>query len=95
MAQISNLSPQNDNWGLISYRKVGHVGDEDVDLYNLLDAGTSSCENSLQVLDAGGSLLLDGTLNQVALDITGDLAGAVDGGWGLDSVGLNTDLCSG
>lgn len=80
---------------LISYRKVGHVGDEDVDLDNLLDAGTSSCENSLQVLDAGGSLLLDGTLNQVALDITRDLARAVDGGRGLDGVGLCIQLCSG
>lgn len=68
---------------------MGHVGKEDVDFHDFLNTRTSSCENSLQVLDASGSLLLDGTLNQVTLDITGDLARAVDGSWGLDGVRLD------
>lgn len=73
-----------------TYGKVVHVGEEDVDLDDLLDAGAGRGEDGLQVLDARGRLLLDGALGQVAVDIPGDLAGAVDGGWGLDGVGLDS-----
>lgn len=70
------------------YREVGHVGDEDVDLDDLLDAGAGGGQDSLEVADTGSGLLLDGALDQVALGITGDLAGAVDGSRCLDGVGL-------
>lgn len=69
--------------------KVGHVGQEDVDLDDLGNAGAGLGEDSLQVGNGGGSLLLDGALNQLASRIAGDRARAVDGGGGLDGLGLD------
>lgn len=37
---------------LVHGGKVGHVGDEDIDLDDVLDGGASSLEDGLQVLDA-------------------------------------------
>lgn len=65
-----------------------HVGKEDVDLDHLLDSGAGSGEHSLEVLDASTGLLLDGTLDKVALSVQGDLAGTVDGAGSLDGLGL-------
>ena len=73
---------------LVSYSKVGHVGNEDIDLDNLLNGGTGLLEDSLEVGNASGSLLLDRALDKVALGVTGDLAGAVDGRGGFDGLGL-------
>ena len=67
----------------------GHVGQEDVDLDDLLDAGAGVGEDGLQVLDAGRRLLADGALDEVPLRVGGDLAGAVDGRRGLDGVRLH------
>lgn len=67
----------------------GHVGQEDVDLDDLLDAGAGSREDRLQVLDAGGRLLADGALDEVPLRVRGDLPRAVDGRRGLDGVRLH------
>lgn len=72
----------------MSYSKVGHVGNEDIDLDNLLNGGTGLLEDSLEIGNASGSLLLDRALDKVALGVTGDLAGAVDGRGGLDGLGL-------
>lgn len=72
----------------LTYSKVGHVSDEDVDLDNLLNSGSSSSQDGLEVLDARSRLLLDGALHQVTLSITGNLAGTVDGAGGLNGLGL-------
>lgn len=71
-----------------AHGKVGHVGQEGVDLDDLADGRAGLLEDGLEVGDAGGRLLLDGALDQVALGVAGDLAGAVDGGGGLDGLGL-------
>ena len=71
-----------------AHGKVGHVSQEGVDLDDLLDGRAGLLEDGLEVGNAGGRLLLDGALDQVALGIAGDLAGAVDGGGGLDGLGL-------
>ena len=71
-----------------TYGKVGHVGDEDINLDNLLNRRAGLLQDGLQVLDAGGGLLLDRTFDEIALYVTGDLAGAVDGGLSLDGLGL-------
>lgn len=68
--------------------EVGHVGQEGIDLDHLLDGRAGLLEDSLEVGNASGSLLLDGALDQVALGIAGNLARAVDGGGGLDGLGL-------
>lgn len=72
----------------VTHRKVSHIRDEDVDLDDLLDTGASSREDSLQVLDARSRLLLNGTIDQVALGVTRNLAGAVNSGGGLDGLRL-------
>ncbi len=71
-----------------AHGKVGHVGQEGIDLDHLLDGRASLLEDGLEVADASGRLLLDGALNQVALDIAGDLTRAVDGSGRLDGLGL-------
>lgn len=71
-----------------THSKVGHVGQEGVDLDHLLDGRASLLKDGLEVANAGSRLLLDGALNQIALGIAGDLARAVDGGGGLDGLGL-------
>lgn len=87
--QYLDVVPSSYNlWRVTTYDEVGHVGDEDVHLDDLLDAGAGGGEHGLQVLDTGGRLLLNGALNQVTLGIAGDLAGAVNGRRGLDGVGL-------
>lgn len=69
-----------------TYSKVAHVSKEGVDLDDLLDGGASGLEDSLEVLDAGSGLLLDGTLDKVAVRVAGNLARAVYGSRGLDGV---------
>lgn len=71
-----------------THSKVTHVGQEGVDLDHFLDGRASLLENGLEVGDAGGSLLLDGPFNEVALGVAGDLARAIDGGGRLDGLGL-------
>jgi len=71
------------------YSKVVHVSEEGVDLDDLLNRRAGLLENGLEVTDACSSLLLDGSLDQVTLRVTGDLAGAVDGSGGLDGLGLD------
>lgn len=73
---------------MTTHREVAHVGDEDVHLDDLLDTGAGGGEYRLKVLNASGGLLLDRALDQVTLGVTGDLTGAVDGGGGLDGLGL-------
>lgn len=71
-----------------AHGKVGHVGQEGIDLDHLLDGRAGLLEDSLEVGNAGGRLLLDGALDQVALGVTGNLARAVDGSMGLNGLGL-------
>lgn len=70
------------------YGEVGHVGDEDVDLDDLGDGGTGLLEDGLEVLDALAGELLDGARDDVAVDVGGDLARAVDCVGGFDCLGL-------
>jgi hypothetical protein len=70
------------------YGEVGHVSQKHIDLDHLGNLGTGLLEDGLEVADAGSSLLLDGALDEVALSVTRDLAGAVDGSRGLDGLGL-------
>ncbi len=65
-----------------------HVREEDVGLDDLLNGGTSLIEDSLEVLAALSGLLTDGTLDKGTLGGKRDLARAVDGGGGLDGLGL-------
>ena len=74
--------------GVCTHGKVGHVGQEDVDLDHLLDRRAGLLEDGLEVADAGRRLLLDRALDQVALGVAGDLARAVDGAGRLDGLGL-------
>ena len=78
---------------LETHREVGHVGDEDVDLDDLVDAGAGLLQHGLEVLAALGRLLLDGARDEVAVLVGGDLAGAVDGAGGLDGVGVGGGGC--
>lgn len=77
------------DFGNITYSEAGHVREEDGGLDDLLDGGTGLREDSLEVLDAEGSLLGDSSVLQHALGVEVDLAGAVDGASGLDGLGLN------
>lgn len=78
--------------------EVVHGGDEDVDLDDALEGGTGGLEDGGEVLAA-----LLGELPDVVLlegeNLAGwerrDLAGAVDGGWGLDGLGVWTSCCEG
>lgn len=72
----------------VTYSKVSHVGKENVDLDHLGDGRASLLEDSLEVLAALLCELTDGALEEVTLGGEGDLAGAVDGGRGLDGLGL-------
>ena len=49
--------------------KVGHIGEEDGDLDDTLDGGIGGLENCLDVLEDGGRLLANGTLDQFALGV--------------------------
>lgn len=71
-----------------TYGKVTHVGEEDVDLDDLGNGRAGLLEDGLEVGDALLGLLGDVALDQDALGVEGDLAGAVDGGGGLDGLGL-------
>lgn len=71
-----------------AYGKVGHVGDEGVHLDDLGKRRASLLKDGLEVLNALPGLLLDRAGDEVALGVAGDLARAVDGGGGLDGLGL-------
>lgn len=71
-----------------THSKVVHVSQEGVDLDNLLNGRASFFEDSFEVRDAGGSLLLDGSLDKVSLGITRDLTRTVDSSRGLDGLTL-------
>lgn len=59
-----------------------------IDLNNLRHAGSSSSDNSLDVVAAGLGQDTDVTLDQVAGGIGGDLAGNEELAVGADSLGL-------
>lgn len=65
-----------------------HVGQEDGDLDNLGHGGASLLNDGLEVLAALAGLLADSALNELTLGGEGDLARAIDGGGGLDGLGL-------
>lgn len=71
-----------------TYGKVGHVGEEDVDLDDFLDRGASLLEDSLEVDDALLGLVGDGALDESTVGGKGDLAREVDGRRGLDGLRL-------
>jgi hypothetical protein len=73
---------------LVHLGKVGHVGQEDVDLDNLLHRGAGLLEHGFEVLEAQRRLLGNGALGQGALGVEVNLTRAVDCGRGLDRVGL-------
>lgn len=77
---------------LVHRGEVTHVGEEDVDLDDLLDGRASGGEDGLQVLEAECCLLTDGALEHVARGIQVDLTRAVDGRRGLDGVGLYSEV---
>ena len=66
-----------------------HVGQEDVALDDLFNRRAGLLEDGLEVGNAGGRLLLDGALDEVALGVAGDLSRAVDGVGRFDGLGLN------
>lgn len=66
-----------------------HVREEDVALDNLGDRGAGLLQDSLEVLAALLGLVGNGALDHGTLSSEGDLAGAVDGGRGLDGLGLH------
>jgi len=68
---------------------VCHVGQEDVALDDLFNRRAGLLEDGLEVGNAGGRLLLDGALDEVALGVAGDLSRAVDGVGRFDGLGLN------
>lgn len=72
----------------MTYGEEAHVGQEDVDLNDLGQRRVGSLEDSLEVLDALGSLVLDRALDESASLVRGDLARAEDGKGGLDGLGL-------
>lgn len=76
------------NRAIATYSEVGHVVKEDIDLDHLLNGGTGLLENGLEVLDALSRQLLDAALDEVALEVGMDLSRAVDGGRGLDGLGV-------
>lgn len=71
-----------------TYRKIGHVGEEDGGLDDLVDGGAGLREDGLDVLDAEGSLLGDGAVDDGARVVHVDLARAVNGRAGLSGVRL-------
>lgn len=74
--------------GHVTYSKVVHVSEKDIDLDDLGNRRAGLLQDDLQAGNACGRLLLDGALDQVTLGVPRDLAGAVDGSRGLDGLGL-------
>lgn len=68
--------------------KVSHVREEDGSLDNLGNRRTRFLDDSLDVLAALGRLLGDGALDEGTVRLQRNLPGAVDGGRGLDGLGL-------
>jgi hypothetical protein len=66
----------------------GHVGQEDIDLDDLVDGRAGLDEDGLEVLEAESRFLGDGALDQVTSRVQVDLPRAVDGSGRLDGVGL-------
>lgn len=69
--------------------KVGHVGQENVDLDHTADVGAGGLEDALEVGDAGLGLVADGALDQRPVWVGRDLARAVDCRGRLDGLGLS------
>jgi hypothetical protein len=78
----------------VHLRKVGHVGEEDVDFDDALDANASLREDGLDVVNAGLGLIGDGTRDEVSLLVRGDAARDVDVGAGDDGMRLSLALVS-
>ena len=72
----------------IHFRKIRHVGQEDIDLDDLLDRGVGRGEDGFDVGDAGGCFFGDAALHEGAGGGARDLARDVDLGWGGDGLGL-------
>ena len=75
----------------IHLSKVAHVREEDGGLDNLGDGRAGLLNDGLDVLAALSRLLGDGALDEGAVRLEGDLAGAVDSSRGLDGLGLRYD----
>lgn len=73
---------------LVHVGEVGHVGQEDVDLDDLVDGRAGLLQNGLQVLQAQGGLLADGALGQGTGRVEVELPRAVDGRGRLDGMRL-------
>ena len=72
-----------------AHGEVGHVSQEDEHLDYFSEGRARLGEDSTEVRDAQGRLLADGAhLEEGAVWTEGDLAGAVDGCRGLDSLRL-------
>ena len=84
--------------GSVHLGEVVHGGDEDVDLDDALEGGAGGGENGREVLAALLGELADvvgSECEDLACCEGWDLAGAVDGGWGLDGLGVWTSCCMG
>lgn len=73
---------------VFTYGKVIHIGKEDCDLDDLLNAGARLGQDSLEICDALPSLLGDGSFNRLPVGSDGDLSGQVDGGGSLHGLRL-------
>jgi hypothetical protein len=75
----------------IHLSEVRHIVQKDVDLDDLCDIWASFLEDGDDVVAAGGGFISDGAFNEVALIVSGDLAGDVD--LGSCNYGLGLEVC--
>jgi hypothetical protein len=75
--------------GSVHLSKVGHIGQEDVDLDNLGHLGTGGGQDGLDVVAAGLGEFADGASDEGAGGVGGDLAGDEDLAVGADSLRLD------
>lgn len=74
--------------GSVHLRKVGHIGQEDIDLDDLGHLGPGGGQDRLDVVAAGLGLLADGAGHKGAGGVGRDLAGDEDCAIGADCLGL-------
>ena len=72
----------------VPYLEVGHVGQEDIDLDDLLDRRAGLGQNRLEVPDTSSRLLAGCAVDDLAILVTRNLARAVYGRRRLDGLGL-------
>ena len=71
-----------------THLEVGHVGQENIHLDDLLERRAGRDQDGLEALDASGRLFAGSAVDDVAILVPGDLARAVDGRGRLDGLGL-------